>query len=84
MSTDTGPRSSLTDASGPLTFAADWAAAFEHAGSALADAAFDDRLTRGLRAVLAHHVIFHWNRIGLPTRTQSILAAAAAQAVFGA
>jgi thiopeptide-type bacteriocin biosynthesis protein len=83
MSADTGPDSTLTGTSGPLAFASGWAAAFEHAGTALADAARDGTLTRGLRAVLAHHVIFHWNRIGLPTRTQAILAAAATQTVFG-
>jgi thiopeptide-type bacteriocin biosynthesis protein len=83
MSADTGSDSTLTGTSGPLAFASGWAAAFEHAGTALADAARDGTLTRGLRAVLAHHVIFHWNRIGLPSRTQAILAAAATQTVFG-
>jgi thiopeptide-type bacteriocin biosynthesis protein len=83
MSTDTGPDSTLTDSGGPLAFAAGWADAFEHAGDSLAGLARQDTLTRGLRAVLAHHVIFHWNRIGLPARTQAILAAAATRAVFG-
>lgn len=83
MSTGTGPGSSLTGSRGPLAFASGWATAFENAGSALADAARDGTLTRGLRAVLAHHVLFHWNRIGLPSRTQAILAAAATQAAFG-
>lgn len=84
MSADTGPGRVTGGASGPLTSAADWATAFEHAGRALGDAARDGTLTRGLRAVLAHHVIFHWNRIGLPSRTQGILAAAATEAVFPA
>lgn len=83
MRTDTGPDSTLTSPQGPLAFAAGWAAAFEHAGNSLADAARDGTLTRGPRAILAHHVIFHWNRLGLPARTQGILAAAATQAVFG-
>ena len=38
----------------------------------------------GLRDVLAHHVIFHWNRLGLATPTQAVLAHAAADAVFTA
>jgi len=80
----TGPGSNLTDSHGPLGFASGWAAAFEHAGTTLAGAARDGTLTRGLRAILAHHVIFHWNRIGLTSRTQGILATAATQAVFGA
>jgi hypothetical protein len=30
-----------------------------------------------------HHVIFHWNRLGLSYETQSVLAAAAREAVLG-
>jgi hypothetical protein len=37
---------------------------------------------RGTRDILAHHVIFHWNRIGLPYKTQSILAHAAKTVIF--
>jgi hypothetical protein len=37
-------------------------------------------VSRGLRAVLAHVVIFHWNRLGLPAVTQATLARAAASA----
>lgn len=83
MRTDTGPGSSLTDAHGPLAFAAPWAAAFQAAGAALNGAARDGKLSRGLRAVLAHHILFHWNRLGLTARTQSILATAAADVVLG-
>nr|WP_143267114.1 lantibiotic dehydratase C-terminal domain-containing protein [Amycolatopsis thailandensis] len=39
-------------------------------------------LRRGLRAVLSHHVIFHWNRIGLSYGTQAILAHAVKTAVL--
>ncbi|MGH3802685.1 MAG: thiopeptide-type bacteriocin biosynthesis protein [Pseudonocardiaceae bacterium] len=56
----------LFGAHGPLTFAAPWAAAFNHAGQALA-AATEGALERGTRDTLAHHVIFHWNRMGLPS-----------------
>jgi thiopeptide-type bacteriocin biosynthesis protein len=83
MSTDTGPESSLTDADGPLAFAAPWATAFDEAGAGLNGAARDGKLGRGLRAVLAHHILFHWNRLGLTARAQSILAAAAADVVLG-
>lgn len=65
----------------PLTFAAPWTASFDSTGAQLAEASHNGTLQRGLRAVLAHHVIFHWNRIGLPARTQSILAHAARAAV---
>jgi hypothetical protein len=32
--------------------------------------------------VLSYHVIFHWNRLGLSLRGQSILASAARTAIF--
>lgn len=67
---------------GALAPAAEWIRAFQQAGTALAEAASDGKLSRGPRDILAHHVIFHWNRIGLSLRTQSILAAAARDAVF--
>ena len=57
----------------PLHPIATWAATFTTAGRALADAATTGNLHRGLRAVLGHHVIFHWNRLGLPTRHQILL-----------
>jgi thiopeptide-type bacteriocin biosynthesis protein len=60
-----------------------WPAAFSHAGSALRDVARSGRLTRGLRAVLAHHVLFAWNRAAVPTPHQAILAQAAATVIFG-
>jgi len=81
MTVDAGPASNLAD-DGALAFAADWAGAFDQAGTALGNAAHDGKLGRGLRDILAHHVIFHWNRIGLSLRTQSILATAATDAVF--
>ncbi|MGH3830821.1 MAG: thiopeptide-type bacteriocin biosynthesis protein [Pseudonocardiaceae bacterium] len=59
-----------------------WVAAFEAAGHALRDLARSGRLERGLRAVLAHHFIFHANRAGLPAADQSTLAALAVDTVF--
>jgi thiopeptide-type bacteriocin biosynthesis protein len=53
-----------------------WRAAFTDAGGRFADAASSGTMTRGLRAVLAHAVIFHWNRLALPAATQAVLARA--------
>lgn len=70
------PGAALADISG-------WASAYRAAGRELAALNADGRLRRGLRDVLAHHVIFAWNRIGLSYLAQAALAAAAAAAVFG-
>jgi thiopeptide-type bacteriocin biosynthesis protein len=79
---DARPTGALFGTDGPLAFAASWSAAFDHAGQALGAAADEAALKRGTRDILAHHVIFHWNRIGLPHKTQSILAHAAETAIF--
>ncbi len=83
MTVDAGPGSMLAAGNGALAATSDWMGAFGQAGKALGSAARDGRLSRGLRGILAHHIIFHWNRIGLTSRTQSILAEAATEAVFG-
>jgi protein-L-isoaspartate(D-aspartate) O-methyltransferase len=59
-----------------------WVAAFEAAGRALAALARSGRLERGLRAVLAHHFIFHANRVGLPGADQATMATLAVNTVF--
>ncbi|RKN11056.1 methyltransferase, FxLD system [Streptomyces radicis] len=54
-----------------------WAArvaAFESAGHRLRRLSADGRLTRGLRAVLAHHAIFALNRAGVPVAEQAATA----------
>lgn len=61
----------------------DWQTAFTNAGTALASLRATGTLTRGLRAVITEHVIFHWNRIGLPATTQATLAQAATEAILG-
>ncbi|RAY15420.1 hypothetical protein DPM19_12060 [Actinomadura craniellae] len=66
--------------SGPAAFAATWRDAFRTAGKQLGTAAADGRLDRGLRALLTHVVIFHWNRLGLSATTQGVLARAATAA----
>jgi thiopeptide-type bacteriocin biosynthesis protein len=68
---------------GTLAHAAGWARAYADAGQELAHLAHSGQLHRGLRDVLAHHVLFAWNRLGLPYNTQATLAAAVKTAVFG-
>jgi thiopeptide-type bacteriocin biosynthesis protein len=67
----------------PLAHCAQRAAAYATAGRELAGLTAAGLLHRGLRDVLAHHVIFAWNRLGLPYATQSVLAGTAKTAVFG-
>ena len=62
---------SLCRPDGPLDGHAEWVAAFERAGTTLAYLAAGGGLTRGLRAVIAHHLIFHANRAGLPLATKA-------------
>jgi protein-L-isoaspartate(D-aspartate) O-methyltransferase len=59
-----------------------WLAAFDTAGQQLAALAHNGQLERGLRAVLAHHFIFHANRAGLSGADQATLAALALDTVF--
>jgi thiopeptide-type bacteriocin biosynthesis protein len=82
ITADTTPSGPLFGTGGPLAPAAAWATAFIHAGEALGKAARHGTLQRGLRDTLAHHVIFHWNRLGLPARTQAVLAQAARDTVM--
>jgi thiopeptide-type bacteriocin biosynthesis protein len=70
-------------ANGPLARTAEWAAAYAAAGRELAALAATGDLHRGIRDILAHHVIFAWNRLGLPYTTQAVLAATAKTVVFG-
>ena len=74
---------SLCRPGGPLDGHAEWVAAFERAGATLADLAAGGALTRGLRAVIAHHVIFHANRAGLLRDDQSALFHIAREVVMG-
>jgi protein-L-isoaspartate(D-aspartate) O-methyltransferase len=67
---------------GPLYGRHEWVTAFERAGAVLADLADRGALTRGLRAVLAHHVIFHANRAGLLRDDQSALSHIAREVVM--
>lgn len=83
MTVDANPTSPLLREHGALAFLAEWAAAFAKTGQVLGDLARDGTLSRGVRAVLAHHIIFHWNRLGLRYATQSLLAHTAKAVVLG-
>ncbi|OKH90420.1 methyltransferase, FxLD system [Streptomyces uncialis] len=74
---------SLCNPGGPFHGHAEWVTAFELMGATLADLADHGGLTRGLRAVLAHHVIFHANRAGLLRDDQSALFNIAREVVMG-
>lgn len=76
------PASELFTPGGPVAHAAPWLTAFRAAGRRLGAAAADGRLERGLRAILTHVVIFHWNRLGLSAASQGILARAATTALL--
>lgn len=75
-------RSGLFIPGGPVGDAAAWLAAFQDAGHSLGQAATERRLERGVRAILTHVVIFHWNRLGLSAVNQGILARAATMALL--
>ncbi len=66
----------------PYTAWAERLTAFEDTGRRLHTLADNGRLTRGLRAVLAHHVVFTLNRAGLSAGTQAALAWLATQSCF--
>lgn len=74
---------SLCRPNGPLQGHEEWVTAFERTGATLADLAARGALTRGLRAVIAHHVIFHANRAGLLLDDQSALSHIAREVVMG-
>ncbi|MER6206550.1 methyltransferase, FxLD system [Streptomyces sp. NPDC001642] len=74
---------SLCRTDGPLDGHTAWVAAFEQAGTTLAHLAAGGGLVRGLRAVIAHHVIFHANRAGLLPDDQSALFNTAREVVMG-
>lgn len=57
-------------------------ASFAAAGSSLAVLTSTGRLTRGLRAVLAHHAIFAFNRAGIPPVDQAAVAWLAQNTTF--
>ncbi|MFI8265291.1 methyltransferase, FxLD system [Streptomyces sp. NPDC085665] len=73
----------LTEAGAALDGHHDWVTAFEGLGQTLAQLAHRGELTRGLRAIIAHHVIFHANRAGLPLDDQHAISTIAREVVMG-
>jgi protein-L-isoaspartate(D-aspartate) O-methyltransferase len=67
----------------PLHDWPDWGSAFDKIGRKLAELASRGTLTRGLRAVLTHHLLFLFNRHGVSAADQHLLATAARQVIFG-
>ncbi|MEU9891098.1 thiopeptide-type bacteriocin biosynthesis protein [Sphaerisporangium sp. NPDC051017] len=83
MHADTTPEGPLFGSGGPVASAAGWADAFRQTGRTLASQSRTGTLRRGLREILSYHIIFHWNRLGISTRQQSILAVSARAAILG-
>ncbi|WP_172387955.1 methyltransferase, FxLD system [Streptomyces sp. MNP-20] len=69
-------------ADSPLTHHPSWASEFENAGGSLSLLSQRGRLTRGLRAVLADHILFTFNRLGVAATDQAVLATAASRVIF--
>ncbi|WP_353946453.1 methyltransferase, FxLD system [Streptomyces sp. HUAS MG91] len=74
---------SLARPDGPLANRDGWTTAFEDAGRRLGELAASGGLTRGLRAVIAHHFLFHANRAGLSRDDQHAISFIAREAVMG-
>lgn len=73
----------LTRKDAPLAGCHEQFDAYAVAGRALRDLHQHGQLRRGLRATLAHHVIFAWNRRSIPGLHQAALATAAKTVIFG-
>nr|WP_237536552.1 thiopeptide-type bacteriocin biosynthesis protein [Streptomyces sp. SID5785] len=80
--TDLSNDGALFGLDAPLLPVAEWATAFRLAGQSFKAGVATGTLERGLRRVLAYHIIFHWNRLGLSTGAQSALALAARTAIL--
>ncbi|MFW6724770.1 thiopeptide-type bacteriocin biosynthesis protein [Streptomyces sp. MAR4 CNY-716] len=82
LSSDTSSQGPVFGEEGVLHAIFDWAEAFRRAGNALREANISGSLHRGIRRILAYHIIFHWNRLGLSIEAQSALALAARTAIL--
>ena len=80
LSIDPGP---ALGADGLLAPHAQWINGLQESGRSIADADHEGRLSLGIRAILARHILFHWNRMGFSTRQQAIWARAARAAILG-
>ncbi|MBW1602368.1 methyltransferase, FxLD system [Streptomyces sp. JJ66] len=82
MTVDVSPSSNLIR-DGRLATLSGWINTFDTLGRRLADLNRRGELERGLRAVLAHHAIFHFNRLGLSRANQHTLSTLAKEVVMG-
>ncbi|MFI1863714.1 thiopeptide-type bacteriocin biosynthesis protein [Streptomyces jumonjinensis] len=82
LTLDTGPASNLTQRTDPLAQYKEWIRAFSTSGEEFGATRNNGSLTRGMRDVMERLALFHWNRMGLPSIHQSILARAAREAIF--
>jgi thiopeptide-type bacteriocin biosynthesis protein len=73
----------LTGPQGPLAGHRALAEAYIRAGEGLRDLHQHGLLHRGLREILAHHVIFTWNRRSIPGQHQAAIATTAKTLIFG-
>ncbi|MFE6645075.1 thiopeptide-type bacteriocin biosynthesis protein [Nocardioides sp. NPDC057772] len=73
----------LTATDPRFTSAEAWAMNLDECGRRVGELWRAGAIDAGLRGILARVVIFHWNRIGLHVRQQSLLAAAARDAALG-
>ncbi|MCY9785201.1 thiopeptide-type bacteriocin biosynthesis protein [Nocardiopsis sp. EMB25] len=81
LSVDPGP-GAVHFTTGAFAGFAPWARGFQACGQELAALHAQGRLKRGLRAILAHHILFHWNRLGIPGPQQAVLSHTAARVIF--
>ncbi|MEU1238257.1 thiopeptide-type bacteriocin biosynthesis protein [Micromonospora aurantiaca] len=79
----TADPASLTHQGAPLAATRSWFEAYIAAGDTLNRLNQTGQLQRGLRATLAHHVIFAWNRRSIPGLHQAAIATAAKTIIFG-
>ncbi|QKZ20370.1 methyltransferase, FxLD system [Streptomyces chartreusis] len=82
LTLDTQP-SSRPMRDGRLAVLAGWLTVFADLGHRLADLNKRGQLERGLRAVLAHTAIFHFNRLGLSAEDQHTLSTCAKEVIMG-
>jgi thiopeptide-type bacteriocin biosynthesis protein len=79
---DLGPKSDLLRGDGPLASLSTWFEVFAKGGRQLGEAVRTGRVERGIRDIAERHILFHWNRMGLPQRQQSVVARVARDAAF--
>ncbi|GAB3284178.1 thiopeptide-type bacteriocin biosynthesis protein [Kineosporia babensis] len=80
LTTDTA---AVTCESGPFSAVSGWAQDLAAVGAELGASAQQGSMARGLRSVLALHVLFHWNRIGISVNQQSVWATVSRDALIG-